>query len=98
MLGPPRLSKLLFEAALLARVHPPLAEAAALDPEDTASRAEALVARDDELRQRIPSIGLPVLLPDGRGISCAGPRSRFRRSLAVLCRESWTAVGWICEP
>lgn len=65
MLGPPRLSKLLFEAAILARLFPDLATAARLDPEETARMAELLVREDAELRVRILSIGLPVLLADG---------------------------------
>lgn len=68
MLGPPRLSKLLFEAELLARLHETLAAAAALDPEDTARRARALIEDDADLRQRIVSIGLPILLPGGTEI------------------------------
>ena len=66
MLGPPRLSKLLFEAAILERLHDDLDAAAALDPEATADGARSLIEEDDDLRQRILSIGLPILLPDGR--------------------------------
>ncbi|HEV2736879.1 MAG TPA: hypothetical protein VGV85_18710 [Longimicrobiaceae bacterium] len=66
MLGPPRLSKLLFEAAILGRLTGGSLDAAALlDPEAAAERAEALVLEDAELRTSILSIGLPVLLRDG---------------------------------
>ncbi|HEX7242309.1 MAG TPA: hypothetical protein VF263_18625, partial [Longimicrobiaceae bacterium] len=66
MLGPPRLSKLLFEAAILGRLTGGSLDAAAvLDPEAAAERAEALVLGDAELRTSILSIGLPVLLRDG---------------------------------
>lgn len=65
MLGPPRLSKLLFEAAILARLYPDLQAAAQLDPADTAERAAALIDEDADLRIRALSIGLPILLPDG---------------------------------
>jgi NAD(P)-dependent dehydrogenase (short-subunit alcohol dehydrogenase family) len=65
MLGPPRLSKLLFEADILGRLYGDLAEAAALDPAATAERASGLVASTQDLRVRILSIGLPILLPDG---------------------------------
>jgi hypothetical protein len=68
MLGPPRLSKLLFEGAILARLFPGLAAVATLDPEATAARAAELVARDDDLRVRMLTIGLPVLLPDGERV------------------------------
>lgn len=68
MLGPPRLSKLLFEGELLSRLFDGLDDAAALDPEETARRAHALLDGDPDLRQRIVSIGLPILLPDGERI------------------------------
>ncbi len=65
MLGPPRLSKLLFEASLLGRLFGTLDAAAELDPGTTATRTLDLVNEDDDLRQRILSVGLPILLPDG---------------------------------
>ncbi|MBI4408404.1 MAG: short-chain dehydrogenase [Gemmatimonadetes bacterium] len=68
MLGPPRLSKLLFEGAILARFFNDLGAAARLDPAQTAERAAALVEQDTDLRVRILSIGLPILLPDGERV------------------------------
>jgi NAD(P)-dependent dehydrogenase (short-subunit alcohol dehydrogenase family) len=72
MLGPPRLSKLLFEAALLARLHDSLRGVAELDPDATAAATAQLIADDADLRTRIISIGLPILAPDGRHVRC-GP-------------------------
>ncbi len=68
MLGPPRLSKLLFEGAILRRVHETVAAGATLDPEGTAEASLSLVEEDPDLRQRIVSIGLPILLPDGERV------------------------------
>ena len=65
MLGPPRLSKLLFEAALLQRMFADLGAVAALDADGTAARSRALIESDAELRTRVLSIGIPILLPDG---------------------------------
>jgi hypothetical protein len=65
MLGPPRLSKLLFESAILGRLHARLSDVAALDAEQTAAAAHELLTTDAELRRRILTIGLPILLPDG---------------------------------
>jgi NAD(P)-dependent dehydrogenase (short-subunit alcohol dehydrogenase family) len=65
MLGPPRLSKLLFEGEILSRLFGTLQAAAALEPGDAAARAHALVQEDADFRQRIVSIGLPIVLPDG---------------------------------
>lgn len=69
MLGPPRLSKLLFEAAILARVAGGSLDAAStLEPDRAASAAETLIAEDAELRTRILSIGFPIVLPDGERV------------------------------
>ncbi|MEZ4422465.1 MAG: short-chain dehydrogenase [Gemmatimonadota bacterium] len=65
MLGPPRLSKLLFEAALLSRLCGTLASAASLEPAAVAAAAWTLVDGDADLRQRMLSAGLPILHPDG---------------------------------
>jgi NAD(P)-dependent dehydrogenase (short-subunit alcohol dehydrogenase family) len=66
MLGPPRLAKLLFEGAILGRLYGGLEAVAALDAEATAVRAEALVREDADLRVRMLSVGVPILLADGQ--------------------------------
>jgi NAD(P)-dependent dehydrogenase (short-subunit alcohol dehydrogenase family) len=66
MLGPPRLSKLLFEATILGRLcDGDLRTASTLDPQAIAQAAAAEIERDSDLRTRIISIGIPILLPDG---------------------------------
>lgn len=65
MLGPPRVSKLLFEAALLGKAHDSVDAAAALDPQAMADFAEGCIREDADLRQRVLSTGLAILLPDG---------------------------------
>lgn len=73
MLGPPRLAKLLFEAELLRRLYQTRERARGMDAEATAERTLALVQEDEDLRQRMLSVGLPVLLPDGQSL-LRGPR------------------------
>ena len=68
MLGPPRLSKLLFEGAILRRLYDDLESASDLGAEETARRSRELVEADDDLRRRIVTIGLPILLPDGQTV------------------------------
>ncbi|MGH7477043.1 MAG: short-chain dehydrogenase [Longimicrobiales bacterium] len=68
MLGPPRLSKLLFEAAIVGRLFASVSAAARLDPPDMARRSASLLAQDADLRSRILSAGLAVLLPDGERV------------------------------
>ncbi|HUE76650.1 MAG TPA: hypothetical protein VMM83_01795, partial [Longimicrobiales bacterium] len=95
MLGPPRLSKLLFEVAILARLHDDLQAAATLDPDRTAERAAALVAEDDDLRIRILSIGLPILLPDGERV-LRGPVAKVAPEDGQSPRDPRLAEqGWV---
>lgn len=65
ILGPPRLSKLLFEAHLLQRSCGTIARALERKPEELSAALEAEVVADGALRQRILSIGIPILLRDG---------------------------------
>jgi NAD(P)-dependent dehydrogenase (short-subunit alcohol dehydrogenase family) len=68
MLGPPRLAKLLYEAELLRRIHVTRAAAAGLEPREMSARATSLLQADADLRQRILTAGLPILLPDGKHV------------------------------
>ena len=65
MLGPPRLSKLLFEGAILKRLYRTFDTGLGLDPEETSTQAQSLVEEDADFRQRIVSTGIPVLSRDG---------------------------------
>ncbi|HMK09402.1 MAG TPA: hypothetical protein VK449_10260 [Anaerolineales bacterium] len=66
ILGPPRLSKLLYEAYLLQQECRTLAGVVERTPADLSAALEKRLAEAPELRQRILSIGIPILLPDGR--------------------------------
>ncbi len=65
ILGPPRLSKLLYEAYLLKRVYGRLDLVLEPTPEAMAQALEAEILADAPLRQHILSIGLGILLSDG---------------------------------
>jgi NAD(P)-dependent dehydrogenase (short-subunit alcohol dehydrogenase family) len=87
MLGPPRLTKLLFEAYLLSRLYPSVRALAMADPECAALDCERLIREKEPMaRRQILSVGLPILLasgeyvlrgekvvvpPDGRGADIA---------------------------
>lgn len=95
MLGPPRLSKLLFESALLGRLYADLAEVASLNPEETALRAEALIRGDEDLRVRILSIGLPILLSEGEQL-LRGPDVKVAPDPGQSPRDPRLAEnGWV---
>jgi len=66
LLGPPRLSKLLFEAYLLKRTCKTLSVAIGGKPDEIAEEITQEVSQDSRLRQHILSIGIPILLSDGK--------------------------------
>jgi hypothetical protein len=96
MLGPPRLSKLLFEAAILGRLFDGnLQAAAALDAERVAADADQLLRADEDLRTRILSIGLPILLPDGERM-LRGPDVKVGPETGVAVDgERLAENGWV---
>ncbi len=65
MLGPPRLSKLLFEAHLLSRLLPSVEALGGADAAQLGRDLQALVERDGQLRAEIVSSGIPILCADG---------------------------------
>jgi hypothetical protein len=100
MLGPPRLSKLLYEAHLLARTFRSLAAVAECDPRAASEATTALVTDDADLRARILSIGIAILLPDGRllrGPEMKSPpyKEEARESLGAAAIERWADAGWV---
>ena len=99
MLGPPRLSKLLYEAHVLRRVKGSLAALAASEPDECSRAAAALVSEDGDLRARILSIGIAILLPDGRLLRGPElkipPRAEEARAPSAEAIERWAHAGWV---
>ena len=100
MLGPPHLSKLLYEAYLLRRTVGSLESLADIDHEETSEACEALVREEPALRARILSIGLPIRLRDGRILR--GPEMKIppykeeaRRAMDESVVERWADAGWV---
>jgi NAD(P)-dependent dehydrogenase (short-subunit alcohol dehydrogenase family) len=100
-LGPPRLSKLLFEAHLLRREYASMDGVRESAPADMSRRAAARIEGDARLRREIVSIGIPVLMPDGRllrGPECKiPPATRDDESFEVTPEriEAWAEAGWV---
>ncbi|PYO60175.1 MAG: short-chain dehydrogenase, partial [Gemmatimonadetes bacterium] len=65
MLGPPRLTKLLWESHLCALLRPSVRALAQSRATDLAVEAQTRVERDATLRSHILSVGIPILTPDG---------------------------------
>jgi hypothetical protein len=66
MLGPPRLTKLLYEGHILSQLRETIQELADSDGVDLSRAAIQLVERDDGLRSMMVSVGIPVILPEER--------------------------------
>ncbi len=101
MLGPPRLSKLLYEAYLLKIAHKTVNNVLKSKAKDLSDHLTKLIQTDDSLRSRIISIGIPILLPDGktliRGNDIKIPPYRGINELPITKEsiEEWALAGWI---
>jgi hypothetical protein len=62
-LGPPRLTKMLYETQILSELVPSVEALAQALPADLSRGATGLMARDSDLRSTILSIGLPIIVP-----------------------------------
>ncbi len=101
MLGPPRLSKLLYESYLLKLCYGDIRSVTRSDATTMSRRLTDLIEIDDRLRANIISIGIPVLLPDGRsmlrGPSIKIPPHRGDDTLRVTPKaiDQWAHDGWV---
>lgn len=101
-LGPPQLSKLLFEAYLLRQKYNSLKEFSMDDisPEMLGSYFESLILKNQDLQTLITSIGIPILLTDGETI-LRGPRINIPESTAQNVNitsknvDDWANQGWV---
>jgi polysaccharide biosynthesis protein len=66
LLGPPRLSKLLHEANILRLINENVKSLLSISEEEIATKATELINQNSGLRKEILSIGLPILLKDGK--------------------------------
>lgn len=101
ILGPPRLSKLLFEAHLLRLVSGSMKSVVKTSAKKLSADIDTLIRKDKDLRCSIISIGLPILLPDGksilRGNEIKIPPFRGNNELPITKGnvEAWTKDGWV---
>ena len=101
LLGPPKLSKLLYEAYLLKRCRFSMEDVINKSAEYLAASAEELIKTDPKLRTDILSIGIPILLRDGkhllRGPVMKIPAYRGTNTLELndVNIERWASEGWL---
>jgi hypothetical protein len=99
-LGPPELSKLLYEAHLLKMGYGTLRAVVETPAAEIAESLYQLLMQDDDLRTTITSIGVPILLPDGntilRGPAINIPESIHREvQLTPEAVNAWAQKGWV---
>lgn len=99
-LGPPELTKLLYEAFLLKLRYRTLQAVIEADPEEMADSLYRTVCRT-RLREVITSIGVPILAPSGKKIF-RGPRIRIpeikgvrRVTFTDADIDRWARKGWV---
>ncbi len=101
LLGPPRLSKLLYEAHLLKLGFKTMEAVRDAEPEELVRVLEKTIAGNKKLRSEIISIGLPILMPDGKRI-LRGPaikippfRGTDEMEITEEAVERWAYDGWV---
>ncbi|MEA3287310.1 MAG: short-chain dehydrogenase [Candidatus Marinimicrobia bacterium] len=101
LLGPPRLTKLLYEVYLLKRLKGTIKAVIEADPVELAAQMEREIQENQELRATILSVGTPILLVDGktflRGPDMSVPNFEGRTVLDINAENinKWTSDGWL---
>jgi hypothetical protein len=99
-LGPPELSKLLYEAHLLKLNYGTLDAVIQTPAEEISGTLFSFLQEQDDLRTTITSIGLPILAPDGK-ILLRGPRLNIPESIYHEVEfneadiDAWACKGWV---
>jgi len=104
ILGPPRLSKLLYEGFLLRECFRTFEGVIKSSPDEMSKKLEERIIRDSNLRSRIVSIGIPILMADGnrllRGSRMAIPpdisgRPDDKLEVDEEKINKWAHDGWV---
>ncbi|MDX1645037.1 MAG: SDR family oxidoreductase, partial [Thermoanaerobaculia bacterium] len=98
MLGPPRNSKLLFEAELLREAFGTMSAVRAATPEKIRDSLNDLVRKRRRLASEIVSIGIPILLDSGeiiRGPKVLIPARSTDEPIDPERLETWVDAGWV---
>lgn len=102
-LGPPRLSKLLYEVSFLKRIYTSVQGIASADPAEMSSKMEQLLRSNKELLATPVTIGIPVLYQSEQGLELIRgsvlktppPQGAAQVTLDSVHLEEWTRAGWI---
>ncbi len=101
MLGPPRLSKLLFEAHLIKLVYKNFRAFIKDNSKQHTKKFFELIKKNSSLRNEIVSIGIPILFPDGknylRGPDVKVPAISENETIKItkLNLDKWAHDCWV---
>ncbi|MEO0192852.1 MAG: short-chain dehydrogenase, partial [candidate division WOR-3 bacterium] len=99
ILGPPRLTKLLFEAHILKEVYGDMRRVVSEEPAAISKAMADFIIKNDRVRKAALSVGIPVLMPEGNllaGARVVIPLERERNLPATKENiERWAYAGWI---
>jgi hypothetical protein len=98
MLGPPRNTKLLFEAHLLREAFGTMTAVRESNPEEVVERIETMLQKEPRLANEVVSVGIPILLSSGeilRGQKVIVPAEADNEPLTPENLEAWVHDGWV---
>ena len=98
MLGPPRNTKLLFEAHLLREAFVTMTAVRESNAADVAAGLNKLIREDREIANEVVSIGIPILLGDGellRGPEVIVPARAENVPVTADRIDAWVYDGWV---
>jgi hypothetical protein len=101
LLGPPRLSKLLYEIHLLRLFNKAMFDIINKSPEELSQKCFDIIVNDSDLRNEMLAVGIPILTPNGesllRGSIIKIPAFRGDNVLEVNEKNinTWANEGWV---
>ncbi|MFC2092841.1 short-chain dehydrogenase [Bacteroidota bacterium] len=101
MLGPPRLSKLLYEAQMIKLVYGNFNDFIKDTPKNHTIKMFEFIKKDSRLRNEMVSIGVPILFPDGKEY-IRGPEVKIPAesegdeiNITKAKIDGWAQDGWL---
>jgi hypothetical protein len=98
MLGPPRNTKLLFEAHLLRQAFGTMTAVRESNPRHISLALDRLVREEPEVANEVAAVGFPILLPSGeviRGPRVIVPGDAQDEPVTPEVLEAWIHDGWV---
>jgi hypothetical protein len=98
MLGPPHVTKLLFESHLLREAFGTMTALRDATPADVERRLVGLVREQPEIANEVAAVGIPMLLPGNeiiRGIRVIVPADADNEPVVPETLERWVEDGWV---